>query len=172
MIKFSKTTHKNLVDPEKPAKTYAQAQTSHVISLSDFAEHIAAHKSKYGKGDILAVVTELATCLREQLLLGNKVKLGDLGSFWLGLQSKGVCESVIDPETKKKPIFTAANITGINVKWEKAAAFASANMMKSATFEEVQTREANALALKEKKAQLAAGTYNKKEEEPEVEVHE
>ena len=159
MINFVKTTHKNLQDPTEPAKTYALAQVREVLTLTDFAKHISNHNSKYGKGDIMCVLTETVDCMREQLLNGNKVQLGDLGSFWLKLKSNGVAESVIDKDTKEKPVFSARNISGIEVVWYKGDAFASDTMLQQASFEEVQTRKATAEALKLKKQQLQEGTY-------------
>ncbi len=159
MIKFVKTPHKNLQDPTEPVKTFALAQVREVMGLEDFAEHISEHNSKYGKGDIMCVLTETVSCMREQLLNGNKVQLGDLGSFWLALHSNGVCESVEDEDTGEKPVFSAKNITGINVKWYKGKKFRSSEMLGRAIFEEVLTRKATREALKIKKDQLANGTY-------------
>lgn len=161
MINFVKTLHKNLQNLEAPMKTYALAQVRQVLTLDDFAAHIASHNSKYGKGDIYCVLTEMVECMREQMLNGNKVQLGDLGSFWLKLGSHGVCESVVDAETGEKPVFTAKNINRIQVKWYKGSAFDSASLMNDATFQEVETRKATAEALKEKGDKIAAGTYAK-----------
>ena len=72
------------VHPGKPKegnKTYPVAQVRQVMSLSDMAKHMSSHSSKYDKGDVMAVATQLTSCIREQLLLGNKVVLGDLKSL-------------------------------------------------------------------------------------------
>lgn len=182
MINYTKTTRKNLAAPNGPQKTYAVAQVREVITLSQFAEMMSRRNSKYGKGDFMAVLTELVDHVKEQLLAGNKVHLGDLGSFWLTLKSRGVFESVVDEQTGEKPVFTANNITGINVQWKKSLAFKSPLMLREASFCEVATRREAAEALKAKQEALEAGTYqpgdNKQEEKPStsgegnVETHE
>ena len=61
--------------PEKGNKTYPVAQYYQLLDLGKMAAHMAGHASKYCKGDIMAVTTELTSCIREQLLLGNKIQL-------------------------------------------------------------------------------------------------
>ena len=74
-------------EPEMGNKTYPVAQVRTVMNLSDMAKHMSSHSSKYDKGDVMAVATQLTSCIREQLLLGNKVVLGDLGAFSVTLQA-------------------------------------------------------------------------------------
>ena len=52
--------------------------------------------------------------MREMLLEGKKIRLGDLGDFSLLLTSKGA-------EDADK--FTAQNITGVKVQWEPGQEF-------------------------------------------------
>lgn len=70
--------------------TYGTAQTVKTLSLYDFARHIAEHGSVYGRSDVQAILTMAVDCLREMLLSGYKVNLGDLGDFSVSLRSKGV----------------------------------------------------------------------------------
>ena len=53
-------------------------------------------------------------CMREQLLEGKKIRLGDLGDFSILLSSKGA-------EDADK--FSAQNITDVKVQWEPGAEF-------------------------------------------------
>ncbi len=52
--------------------------------------------------------------MREMLLEGKMIRLGDLGDFIVSLQSRGA-------ETAEK--FSAQNITGVNVTWDAGAEF-------------------------------------------------
>ena len=142
MINFVKTLHKNLQNLEAPMKTYALAQVRQVLTLDDFAAHIASHNSKYGKGDIYCVLTEMVTCMREQLLMGNKVCLGDLGSFYIMLSTEG---------TNAAALFTAENIKKVNVRWSVGKDFT--NLRKEANFELVPSRKAQSAAVAEAKKQ-------------------
>ena len=141
MISYSTALRGNPLDDEAAKKVYATAQVNEVISLDKFAKHISEHHSKYGKGDIYAVLIEMVTCMREQLLLGNKIQLGDMGNFYVTLSCKGA---------KDFEEFSALNIQKVNVNWERGANFK--NLRDDAKFEEVGTRKEQAEFLKEKKA--------------------
>lgn len=160
-IYFVKTTKKNLVDPEKPEKTYAMAQHRAEMDLDELGEHIATHGCNYDEGDIVAIIKKTMKCIRELLCDGYILRLGDLGRFYITVQSRGVCESVIDPETDKKPVFTANDITRVNVNWSRSEKMQSDELMRNITFEETITAKAKAAMIKAKKAAMAAGTYDK-----------
>ena len=79
-IKYSVSEHTVKWGAKAGEKRYtANLQTTGVMSLDDFAGHMADHDCKYNKGDIYSVLTQAANCVREMLLEGNKVSLGDLG---------------------------------------------------------------------------------------------
>lgn len=122
-------------------KAFAIAQLSEVVNIEKFAKHIADHGCVYSRADIAAVLYMAVDCLREQLLEGKKVRLGDLGDFSISLTSKG-CESADK--------FTAQNITGLTVVWECGKQFK--NLLADAEFKLVPTRNAQAAALKAMKA--------------------
>lgn len=65
-------------EPEQGNKTYPVAQYDQLLDMKAMAKHMTTHGSKYDRGDVLAVATQLTSCIREQLLLGNKVVLGDM----------------------------------------------------------------------------------------------
>ena len=119
-------------------KFYGAAQQTDCLTLDQFAKHISEHHSKYGKGDIYCVLVEMVSCMREQLLLGNKISLGDMGSFYITLSSKGA--EFYDE-------FSAQNITHVNVRWEQGQDFK--DLLTDANFELVETRKAAAATLKQ-----------------------
>lgn len=160
MIDFSKTTRMNLQDRNKPQLTYATAQSRSVVDIPKLAKHMVSHGNVLTAGAISACLIDMVQCIRELLLDSNVVQLGDLGTFYIKVKSRGVCESLPDEETGEKPVFTAADITKVYTKFAPGDGFAE--MTDDATFNEVLTKEARAAALKEKKAQLAAGTYDPK----------
>ena len=149
------------VHPGKPKegnKTYPTAQYRQVLDLSAMAAHMTAHSSKYDKGDIMAVVTQLASCIREQLLLGNKVTLGDLGSFSVSL----VAESANNAES-----FSTSLIERARVRWSPSNALS--NLEKEASFEYVSTRKAQDEARKAEKELLNNMATIQPGEEPDAE---
>jgi len=76
-------------------------------------------------------------CMREMLLEGKKIRLGDLGDFSLLLSSKGA-------ETADK--FTAQNITNVKVQWDPGQQFK--NLLDDAEFNLVASRSAQAAVIK------------------------
>ena len=76
-------------------------------------------------------------CMREMLLEGKKIRLGDLGDFSILLGSKGA-------ETADK--FTAQNINQVKVQWEPGKEFK--NLIDDAEFNLVASRSAQAAVLK------------------------
>lgn len=72
----------NPIDSSKPDKAYAKAQVKEVMSFRDFVSHIAEHGG-YKRGQVKGVLSDMCSCLVEQLLEGKKVMLDELGNFWL-----------------------------------------------------------------------------------------
>ena len=118
-------------------KYYATAQQQEYLSLDDFAQHISEHHSKYGKGDIYCIITEAVSCLREKLLEGCKISMGDLGEFSVTISSKGA-----DYYNE----FTAQKISSVNVRWIPGSKFK--NLIDDANFELVESRKAAAATMK------------------------
>ncbi|MBQ0061552.1 MAG: DNA-binding protein [Bacteroidales bacterium] len=130
----------NLVATEKQ-NAYAIAQYTDVMTIEKFARHIATHGCVYSRADISAILYLAVDCMREQLLEGKKIRLGDLGDFSVSLTSKGA-------ETADK--FSAQNITGVNVNWECGSEFK--NLIADAEFNLVASRKAQEAVLKAIKA--------------------
>ena len=129
-----------LVATEKQ-NAFAIAQYADVMTIEKFAKHIATHGCVYSRADISAILYMAVDCMRELLLEGKKIRLGDLGDFSVSLQSKGA-------ESADK--FSAQNITGVNVNWECGSEFK--NLLTDAEFNLVASRSAQAAVLKAIKA--------------------
>ncbi len=124
-------------------KTYAVAQCAQVMKLNDIAKHMSSHSSKYNKGDVMAVLTQMSDCLREQLLLGNKVSLGDMGSFSLVLIGDGA-------DNAKS--FSTSLIKKVKVRWEPSDELS--DLAQSAEYTYVGTRESQRETRKAERARL------------------
>ena len=120
------------------------------MTIEKFAKHISSHGSVYSRADISAILYITVDCMREQLLEGKKIRLGDLGDFSILLSSKGA-------EDADK--FTAQNITDVKVQWEPGSEFK--NLLTDAEFNLVASRSAQAAvikAIKEGKANVDIST--------------
>lgn len=132
----------NPSEQEIEKKIYATAQYNEVINLNDLAAHIASHGSPFSKGVILGILIDTVGCIRENLLLGNKVLLGDMGAFYITLSSEGIA---------KAEDFSPSLIKGVNVRWSPSNEFK--DLLNEASFRQVATRELQAIGRKEMKNQ-------------------
>ena len=130
MFDYSVAPKPNPRDREAAPKYYAMAQCRGNVNLNQFAKHIATHGCVYKRADIAAVLTMAVDCLKEMLLNGYKVELGDMGAFYLSLSSKGT-------ETAKdfNPIL---HVKAVNVNWERGVGFL--NLKEEAEFNLVTIR--------------------------------
>ncbi len=117
-------------------KAYGIAQSSSSIDINEFARHIANHGCVYSRGDIVGLLTQAVDCLKELLLEGKRVRLGDLGDFQARIKSKGA---------KTTEDFNASYIEAVTVSWEPGKPFQ--NLRSEATFQLVPSREAQADAI-------------------------
>ena len=120
-----------LAATELQTKAYAVAQYSDVMTIEKFAKHITSHGCVYSRADISAILYMAVDCIREMLLDGKKIQLGDLGSFSVALSSKGA---------KDAKSFTSGNINGVTVVWECGQEFKT--LLADAEFQLVAPRKA------------------------------
>ncbi len=140
MIHYSVSLRGNPQKPDNPKKAYGHVQLAGVIDLDRFAQHIASHGSKYDRGDIYAVLVTAGRCMRELVLQGNKVSLGDLGAFYPTIKS-GAADSV--------EAFLPVHIKRLTIGWDKPQNME--DMTAEASFVQVSSRAAQAAALKAEK---------------------
>lgn len=141
MINYSTCMRGNPTDKDAAKKAYANAQCSQVMTLDKFCYHIASHGCVYLRADIQAILILAVDCLREQLLNGQQIQMGDLGVFSNSIRSLGA-HSMAE--------FTVENITEVNVLWAPGVRFN--NLRQDAEFQLVPTRKAAAEVVKALKA--------------------
>lgn len=115
MVNYSLVKRANPRDKDASKKTYAVAQYSRVMNLEGFARHIATHGCVYSEADIFAILKLSVSCLREMLLEGTKVNLGELGSFYISLSSEGTLTA--------EDYNPAIHVKAVNVNWERGFKF-------------------------------------------------
>lgn len=138
MIDYSVTARPNPRDKEAPPKYYANPQVSENISMSDFCKHIASHGSVYSRADIQSVLTQAVDCMKEMLLDGKKIEMGDLGAFQIGLSSKGTLAA--------EDFNPVHHIKAVHVNWTPGSEFL--NLKREAEWNLVTNRRAQRLLLK------------------------
>lgn len=141
MINYSVYMMGNPIKKDEAPKAYAKNQVSEIWSLEKFSKHIADHNGVYSRGTVKGVISDMCECLVEQLLNGNKIQLGELGTFGVSLSCEGA-----DSMDK----FTAKNIKAVNILFAAGDDFE--NLIGRAEFSPVASRKAQDATLKAEKA--------------------
>ena len=68
---------------------YATVVTDREMNFEEFVNHISSHNSPYSRGTVHGVLMDMLDCLKELILDGKSVRLGDLGLFSIGMKSHG-----------------------------------------------------------------------------------
>ena len=95
----------NPLDAAAPRKFYAKATDASITDLSELAE-LVAFNSSMSRTDCYAVLMGLETFVIRELERGRNVRLGELGTYKIGLKSEGkdTEEEVISFAIKKAKI--------------------------------------------------------------------
>ena len=68
---------------------YATVVTDREMRFEEFVDHISSHNSPYSRGTVHGVMMDMLDCMKELILDGKSVRLGDLGLFSIGMSSRG-----------------------------------------------------------------------------------
>ena len=139
MINYSVFLLPNRMNKDEAPKAYARAQAKEVMAFRQFVDHIADHGG-HKRGQVKGVLSDMCSCLVEQLLEGKKILLDEFGDFWITLTSNGA-ESL--------DTFTSKNITGVNIVFTPGEDFQ--NLINRAEFNLVASRVAQSATLKAEK---------------------
>ena len=126
-VTYSVSPRVNPRNKEEDPKYYGHVQASGDISLREMADRIQQTCTVH-KSDVFAVLIALEDVIVESLKGGEIVRLGDLGTFQLGISSKGAIteeDYTADAHIKKarinfRPGLALANILG-NLSYKKVA---------------------------------------------------
>lgn len=115
-IKYSLSAHyADPSDKAKGSKVYPRIQYDEIIKLEELARHIHAHGSPFSEAIIYGVLTEMVACVREQIIGGNRVELGELGTLQAALRSKGA--------DKAEDFNPDIHVEAIEVNWTPSKKF-------------------------------------------------
>jgi len=95
---LSKVTESS--ETETAGKMYARVSYKQTMDLHDMAHHMAEHNTAFSEGLIVGVLTDFVKCVREMVLNGNTVKVGNLAIFKATVESNGL-EVLYDAQSDK-----------------------------------------------------------------------
>lgn len=88
-------------------KVYGRVENANPIGIDELAQHMSEHNTPYSKGVIKGILTDMAACIKELMLLGQPVKLADLAIFKASAVSK--------PANDAKSFDLSKNISAIKL---------------------------------------------------------
>ena len=89
MVYYKLISRPNPLDESAPAKFYATTVSKEAVDIKTLAKTISM-LSTVSRTDCVAVLTAFLEVIPMELLRGNLVRLGDLGTLRLTVQSEGV----------------------------------------------------------------------------------
>ena len=87
-------------ETEQAGKLYARVSYKETMGIHEMAEHMAHHNTAFSEGLIVGVLTDFVKCVREMVLGGNTVKVGNLAIFKATVEANGL-ETLYDAEQDK-----------------------------------------------------------------------
>ena len=102
VVTYSVSPRMNPIEKGTPPKYYGHVQARGDVSLREMSERIQQTCTVH-KSDVYAVLVALEDVITDALRGGEIVRLGDLGTFQIGISSKGaVTEEDYDESLIKK----------------------------------------------------------------------
>ena len=92
MLRFYKYQNNSSIEGVKN-KWFLRIKHGETVDLEGLAKHMAEHNSPFSEGLIYGVLKDMTRCIEELLLDSKKVKIGDLGIFYLGVNCKGAADA-------------------------------------------------------------------------------
>ena len=87
ILKYKMVERINPLNKEEDPKWYAKAVQDRTVDFEALCTHMSEHNSPYSRGVIHGVLTDMLDCVKELVLDGKSVRLGDLGLFSVGLKT-------------------------------------------------------------------------------------
>mgnify|MGYP002516029267 CR=1 FL=1 len=130
VLKYRKYQKKeNSLDPNSEPMFYARAVPDRTVEFEDLVTHMSEHNSPYSRGVIHGVLTDMLDCVKELVLDGKNVRLGDLGLFSVGIRSKGSLTA--------KDWTISTHLKGVKLNVRNTRTWSNTKLRNSCTFEEI-----------------------------------
>ena len=104
---LSKVTESS--ESEQAGKLYARVSYKQTLSVQDMAHHMAEHNTMFSEGSITGILIDFVKCVREQVLMGNTVKIDNLAIFKATVEANGL-DVLYDAEQDKVASATIGNL--------------------------------------------------------------
>ena len=130
ILKYRLYQRENKENPEEDAKWYARSAPDRTMDFEDLVSHMSEHNSPYSRGVIHGVLTDMLDCVKELVLDGKNVRLGDLGLFSVGITSKGALTS--------DKWSVASHVKGVHLVVRNTKTWSNTELRNSCTLQEMK----------------------------------
>ncbi len=96
-------------ESEQAGKLYARVSYKETLTVQDMAHHMSEHNTLFSEGSITGILIDFVKCVREQVLMGNTVKIDNLAIFKATVEANGL-DAMYDPDTDKVASATIGNL--------------------------------------------------------------
>ena len=129
ILKYKNVTRINPNNKEEDPKWYAKAVQDRTMNFEQLVTHISEHNSPYSRGVIHGVLTDMLDCVKELVLDGKSVRLGDLGLFSVGLRTKGALT--------REMWAVSSHLKGVTLKVRNTKTWSNTELRKSTVLQEL-----------------------------------
>ena len=129
ILKYKMVTRINPQNKSEQPKWYAKAVQDRTIEFEDLVTHMSEHNSPYSRGVIHGVLTDMLDCVKELVLDGKSVRLGDLGLFSVGLKTSGA--------KSRDRWSVATHVQGVTLNVRNTKTWSNAELRKNTTLQEL-----------------------------------
>jgi predicted histone-like DNA-binding protein len=128
-LKYKLVTRINPQNKSEQPKWYAKAVQDRAVGFEGLVTHMSEHNSPYSRGVIHGVLTDMLDCVKELLLDGKSVRIGDLGLFSVVLKTRGA-------KTREKWT-VATHVQGVTLNVRNTKTWSNAELRKNTTLQEL-----------------------------------
>lgn len=129
ILKYKKYQKKDNNNPNSEPLWYARAVQDRTVDFDGLVTHMSEHNSPYSRGVIHGVLTDMLDCVKELVLDGKNVRLGDLGLFSINLKTKGA----VAAEDWK----VASHLKGVRLNVRNTKMWSNTELRNSCTLQEL-----------------------------------
>ena len=129
ILKYKLVTRINPQNKSEQPKWYAKAVQDRTIGFEGLVTHMSEHNSPYSRGVIHGVLTDMLDCVKELVLDGKSVRLGDLGLFSVGLKTRGA--------KSRDKWSVATHVQGVTLNVRNTKTWSNSELRKNTTLQEL-----------------------------------
>ena len=129
ILKYKMVTRINPQNKSEEPKWYAKAVQDRTIDFEGLVTHMSEQNSPYSRGVIHGVLTDMLDCVKELVLDGKSVRIGDLGLFSVGLKTRGA--------KSRDRWSVATHVQGVTLNVRNTKTWSNAELRKNTTLQEL-----------------------------------